>query len=161
MQRPVDADISSIKQAFSGSAPMPMELFRRFEGAAGVEIIEGYGLTEVTCLVSVNPPIGSKKVGSVGLPLPYTDVKIITQEDGKFKECSVDEIGEISISNPGVFAGKTYTEDDKNKDLYYKKKYLRTGDLGRKDSDGFVWITGRAKDLILSLIHISEPTRPC
>ena len=79
---------------------MPMELFRRFEGAAGVEIIEGYGLTEVTCLVSVNPPIGSKKVGSVGLPLPYTDVKIITQEDGKFKECSVDEIGEISISNP-------------------------------------------------------------
>ena len=55
MQRPVDADISSIKQAFSGSAPMPMELFRRFEGAAGVEIIEGYGLTEVTCLVSVNP----------------------------------------------------------------------------------------------------------
>ena len=81
--------------------------------------------------------------------MPYTDVKIITQEDGKFKECSVDEIGEISISNPGVFAGKTYTEDDKNKDLYYKEKYLRTGDLGRKDSDGFVWITGRAKDLII------------
>lgn len=157
MQRPVDADISSIKQAFSGSAPMPMELFRRFEGAAGVEIIEGYGLTEVTCLVSVNPPIGSKKVGSVGLPLPYTDVKIITQEDGKFKECSVDEIGEISISNPGVFAGKTYTEDDKNKDLYYKKKYLRTGDLGRKDSDGFVWITGRAKDLIIRGGHNIDP----
>ena len=157
MQRPVDADISSIKQAFSGSAPMPMELFRRFEGAAGVEIIEGYGLTEVTCLVSVNPPIGSKKVGSVGLPLPYTDVKIITQEDGKFKECSVDEIGEISISNPGVFAGKTYTEADKNKDLYYKKKYLRTGDLGRKDGDGFVWITGRAKDLIIRGGHNIDP----
>jgi len=157
MQRPVDADISSIKQAFSGSAPMPMELFRRFEGAAGVEIIEGYGLTEVTCLVSVNPPIGSKKVGSVGLPLPYTEVKIITQEDGKFKECSVDEIGEISISNPGVFAGKTYTEDDKNKDLYYKKKYLRTGDLGRKDGDGFVWITGRAKDLIIRGGHNIDP----
>ena len=157
MQRPVDADISSIKQAFSGSAPMPMELFRRFEGAAGVEIIEGYGLTEVTCLVSVNPPIGSKKVGSVGLPLPYTDVKIITQEDGKFKECSVDEIGEISISNPGVFAGQTYTEDDKNKDLYYKKKYLRTGDLGRKDGDGFVWITGRAKDLIIRGGHNIDP----
>jgi len=157
MQRPVDADISSIKQAFSGSAPMPMELFRRFEGAAGVEIIEGYGLTEVTCLVSVNPPIGSKKVGSVGLPLPYTDVKIITQEDGKFKECSEDEIGEISISNPGVFAGKTYTEDDKNKDLYYKKKYLRTGDLGRKDGDGFVWITGRAKDLIIRGGHNIDP----
>jgi len=157
MQRPVNADISTIKQAFSGSAPMPMELFRRFEGAAGVEIIEGYGLTEVTCLVSVNPPIGSKKVGSVGLPLPYTDVKIITQEDNKIKECSVDEIGEISISNPGVFAGNTYTEDDKNKDLYYKKKYLRTGDLGRKDSDGFLWITGRAKDLIIRGGHNIDP----
>ena len=157
MQRPVDADISTIKQAFSGSAPMPMELFRRFEGAAGVEIIEGYGLTEVTCLVSVNPPIGSKKVGSVGLPLPYTDVKIITQNDEKFKECSVDEIGEICISNPGVFAGNTYTENDKNRDLYYKKKYLRTGDLGRKDSDGFVWITGRAKDLIIRGGHNIDP----
>ena len=89
--------------------------------------------------------------------MPYTDVKIITQEDGKFKECSVDEIGEISISNPGVFAGKTYTEDDKNKDLYYKKKYLRTGDLGRKDSDGFVWITGRAKDLIIRGGHNIDP----
>ncbi|MEO1607704.1 MAG: AMP-binding protein, partial [Pseudomonadota bacterium] len=77
MQRPVDADISSVKQVFSGSAPLPVELYKRFENAAGVEVIEGYGLTEATCLVSCNPIGGIKKIGSVGIPFPYTDVKIL------------------------------------------------------------------------------------
>ncbi len=149
MQRPIDADVSTIKTAFSGSAPMPTELFRRFEEATGVEVIEGYGLTEATCLVSVNPPLGSKRIGSVGYQLPYTDVKIVKESNGKLKECAVDEAGEVCISNPGVFDGNTYTDQDKNKDLYYKKKYLRTGDLGRVDADEFLWITGRAKDLII------------
>ena len=159
MQLPVDADISSVKTSFSGSAPLPLELFRRFEEASGVTIVEGYGLTEATCLVSCNPVEGEKKVGSVGLKFPYTDIKIIKSEKGNLVECKTDEVGEICISNPGVYAGNTYTEADKNADLYYKKKYLRTGDLGRKDSDEYLWITGRAKDLIirgghLSLIHI-------
>ena len=149
MQRPVDADISSVKTSFSGSAPLPLELFRRFEEASGVTIVEGYGLTEATCLVSCNPVEGEKKVGSVGLKFPYTDIKIIKSEKGKLVECKTDEVGEICISNPGVYAGNTYTEADKNADLYYKKKYLRTGDLGRKDSDEYLWITGRAKDLII------------
>ena len=157
MQRPVDADVSSIKTAFSGSAPMPTELFRRFEEATGVEVIEGYGLTEATCLVSCNPPLGSKRIGSVGYQFPYTDVKIVKEENGKLKECSVDEVGEVCISNPGVFDGSTYTDQDKNKDLYYKKKYLRTGDLGRVDNDQFLWITGRAKDLIIRGGHNIDP----
>ena len=72
MQRPVNADISSLRTAFSGSSPLPVELFKRFEAATGVEVVEGYGLTEVTCLVSCNPDQGLKKVGSVGLPLPHT-----------------------------------------------------------------------------------------
>ena len=149
MQRPIDADVSTIKTAFSGSAPMPTELFRRFEEATGVEVIEGYGLTEATCLVSCNPPLGSKRIGSVGYQFPYTDVKIVKEINGKLKECAVDEAGEVCISNPGVFDGNTYTDHDKNQDLYYKKKYLRTGDLGRVDADEFLWITGRAKDLII------------
>ena len=157
MQRPVDADVSSIKTAFSGSAPMPTELFRRFEEATGVEVIEGYGLTEATCLVSCNPPLGSKRIGSVGYQFPYTDVKIVKEENGKLKECAVDEVGEVCISNPGVFDGSTYTDQDKNKDLYYKKKYLRTGDLGRVDNDQFLWITGRAKDLIIRGGHNIDP----
>ena len=157
MHRPVDADISSVKTSFSGSAHLPVELFRRFEEASGVTIVEGYGLTEATCLVSCNPVEGEKKIGSVGLKFPYTDLKIIKPEKGKLVECKTDEVGEICISNPGVFAGNTYTEADKNADLYYKKKYLRTGDLGRKDSDEYLWITGRAKDLIIRGGHNIDP----
>jgi fatty-acyl-CoA synthase/long-chain acyl-CoA synthetase len=127
MQRPVDADISTVKNAFSGSAPMPLELFKRFEGATGMTVIEGYGLTEATCLVSCNPPEGEKKVGSVGVPFPYTD------------------------------AGNTYTEPEKNRDLYHYGTHLRTGDLGRIDPDGYLWITGRAKDLIIRGGHNIDP----
>jgi fatty-acyl-CoA synthase/long-chain acyl-CoA synthetase len=157
MQRKVDADISSIKTAFSGSAPMPMELFKRFESACGVTICEGYGLTEATCLVSVNPVDGEKKVGSVGIPFPYCDVRIVKQTTEGPVECAVDEIGEICVSNPGVFAGNTYTEADKNKDLFYQDTHLRTGDLGRVDGDGYLWITGRAKDLIIRGGHNIDP----
>lgn len=157
MQRPVDADISSVKTSFSGSAPLPLELFRRFEEATGVAIVEGYGLTEATCLVSCNPPDGEKKVGSIGLRFPYTDVRIVKSVDGALVECAVDEIGEICVSNPGVYAGNTYTEADKNKDLYYQGTHLRTGDLGRIDGDDYLWITGRAKDLIIRGGHNIDP----
>ena len=157
MQRKVDADISSIKTAFSGSAPLPVELFRRFEKATGVEIIEGYGLTEATCLVSVNPVDGEKKIGSIGITFPYTDVKIYKNTPDGPVEAAVDEIGEICISNPGVYAGHTYTEAAKNVDLFYNDKYLRTGDLGRYDSDQYLWITGRAKDLIIRGGHNIDP----
>ncbi len=157
MQRSVDADISSLKLAFCGSAPLPLELYRRFEAAAGVTICEGYGLTEATCLVSCNPPDGEKKVGSVGIPFPYTDVKIVRHTEDGHAECAVDEAGEICVSNPGVIAGGTYTDAEKNSDLYAFDRYLRTGDLGRVDSDGYVWITGRAKDLIIRGGHNIDP----
>ncbi|MBV7395778.1 acyl-CoA synthetase [Mameliella sediminis] len=157
MQRKVNADISSIQIAFSGSAPMPMELFKRFESACGVTICEGYGLTEATCLVAVNPVDGEKKVGSVGVPFPYTDVKIVKVVDGAPVECAVDEIGEICVSNPGVYVGKTYTEAAKNAELFHFGTHLRTGDLGRLDADGYLWITGRAKDLIIRGGHNIDP----
>lgn len=157
MQREVNADISTVKTAFSGSAPMPLELFKRYEGTSGVSIVEGYGLTEATCLVSCNPPDGIKKVGSVGIPFPYTDVRIYHDAQEGPVECAVDEVGEICVSNPGIFAGNTYTEAAKNKDLYHHEKYLRTGDLGRIDEDGYLWITGRAKDLIIRGGHNIDP----
>ncbi|MEL6689469.1 MAG: acyl-CoA synthetase [Pseudomonadota bacterium] len=157
MQRPVDADVSSLKTAFSGSAPLPVELFKRFEAASGVEIIEGYGLTEATCLVSCNPIGGTKKIGSIGITFPYTDVKIVNETADGPQTCAVDEVGEICISNPGVYAGKTYTEEAKNKDLFHWGTHLRTGDLGRVDEDGYVWITGRAKDLIIRGGHNIDP----
>lgn len=157
MQVPVDADISSVKKAFSGSAPLPLELFRRFEEATGVTIIEGYGMTEATCLVSGNPVDGEKKVGSIGLTYPYTDVRIVKGTPDGPVECGTDEIGEICVSNPGVYAGHTYTETEKNQDLFYQGTHLRTGDLGRIDADGYLWITGRQKDLIIRGGHNIDP----
>jgi len=158
MQRPVDADISSLRTAISGSAALPIELYNRFLSATGVQIAEGYGLTEATCLVSCNPVDGLKKVGSVGLPLPYTEVRILEHRpDGTVRDCEIDEIGEICVANPGVFAGSTYTEDDRNADLFDDDIYLRTGDLGRMDADGYLWITGRAKDLIIRGGHNIDP----
>ena len=156
MQRPIDADVGSVKTAFSGSAPLPLELFRRFEEATGVTLVEGYGLTEATCLVSCNPMDGEKKVGSIGIPLPYCDVKVFKSTPDGPIEADVDEVGEICVANPGVYVGKTYTEDDKNKDLYFGN-HLRTGDLGRVDADGYLWITGRAKDLIIRGGHNIDP----
>ncbi|MEL6168066.1 MAG: acyl-CoA synthetase [Pseudomonadota bacterium] len=158
MQRPVDADLSTVKRAFSGSSPLPVELYNRFEKAAGIQLIEGYGLTEATCLVSCNPLHGEKKIGSVGIPFPYTDVKILTHtDDGRVIEEGVDEVGEICVANPGVFAGSTYTESDKNLHLFHYDRYLRTGDLGRLDADGYLWITGRAKDTIIRGGHNIDP----
>jgi acyl-CoA synthetase (AMP-forming)/AMP-acid ligase II len=160
MQRKVDADISTLRLAFCGSAPLPLELYRRFEEAAGVTICEGYGLTEATCLVSVNPPSGEKRVGSIGVPFPYTDVRIVDPAKGDIM--GTEEIGEICVSNPGIYEGHTYTEAEKNIGLFYpgdqsEAQYLRTGDLGRKDADGYVWITGRAKDLIIRGGHNIDP----
>ncbi len=157
MQRPVDADVSTVKTSFSGSAPLPLELFNRFEKATGVTIVEGYGLTEATCLVSCNPVDGEKKVGSVGIRFPHSDVRIFKVVNGEPVECGTDEVGEICVSNPGVWAGNTYTEEAKNKDLYHHGKYLRTGDLGRIDGDNYIWITGRAKDLIIRGGHNIDP----
>jgi fatty-acyl-CoA synthase len=159
MQRPVNADISSLNAVFCGSAPLPVELFRRFQTATGVEILEGYGLSEATCLISVNPKAGLRKVGSVGVILPYTDVKIFhCDSSGKvLKTMKTEEVGEICVSNPGVVVGATYTDASKNNGLYANKKYLRTGDLGRFDKDGYLWITGRAKDLIIRGGHNIDP----
>ncbi|SDL19415.1 acyl-CoA synthetase [Paracoccus chinensis] len=157
MQRPVNADVSSLRTAISGSAALPVELYNRFKQATGVEIAEGYGLTEATCLVSCNPVDGLKKVGSVGIPLPYTHVRILRRTPEGFKDCGTDEVGEICVANPGVFEGSTYTETDKNHDLFAEDRFLRTGDLGRIDADGYLWITGRAKDLIIRGGHNIDP----
>ena len=158
MQRPVDANVSSLQFALCGSAPLPVGLFNRFEEATGVKILEGYGMTEATCTVSINPPDGERKIGSVGLRFPYTDVQILhCDEAGNVtRECAVDEVGEICVMNPGVFPG--YTDPRRNEGLFTQPGgFLRTGDLGRLDADGYLWITGRAKDLIIRGGHNIDP----
>ncbi|MGM0585690.1 MAG: acyl-CoA synthetase [Pseudomonadota bacterium] len=159
MQREVKSDVSTLTYALCGSAPLPRGLFERFEQATGVRILEGYGMTEATCLVSCNPVDGERKIGSVGLPFPYTDVRILhCDEVGNVaKECGTDEIGEICVRNPGVRPGETYTDPERNVGLYAEGDWLRTGDLGRIDADGYIWITGRAKDLIIRGGHNIDP----
>ncbi len=160
MQHKVDADVSTLRYALCGSSPLPVELFKRFQEATGVEIIEGYGMTEATCLISVNPPDGEKKIGSVGLPYPYTEIKIlICNDNGSIqKECDIDEVGEVCVFNPGVILNGTYTDPEKNKGLYPDDRFMRTGDLGRIDKDGYLWLTGRAKDLIIRGGHNIDPS---
>jgi fatty-acyl-CoA synthase len=84
-------------------------------------------------------------------------VRILKRTNGGFVECAVDEVGEICVASPGVFEGSTYTEVDKNRDLFAEGRFLRTGDLGRLDADGYLWITGRAKDLIIRGGHNIDP----
>ena len=158
MQRPVkNADISTVRKSIVGSSPLPRDLFKRFEDATGVNILEGYGMTEATCMLAINPPDGEKKIGSVGLIAPYTEIKIIKPSSDGPVECVVDEIGEICALNPGIWPGNTYTEAARNEGLFYQDKYLRTGDLGRFDADQYLWITGRAKDLIIRGGHNIDP----
>ncbi|TDL74843.1 acyl-CoA synthetase [Palleronia sediminis] len=158
MQRKVDADISSLQLAFSGSAPLPVELYRRFEEAAGVTIAEGYGLTEATCLVSINPPDGTPKIGSVGVPFPHTELRIYHDTEDGPKQCPRDVVGEICVASPGVTPGTTYADSARTRELYFDGRFLRTGDLGRIDADGFLWITGRSKDVIIRGGHNIDPS---
>ncbi len=158
MQYPVNADVSSLRLALSGSAAMPTELFNRFENATGVKILEGYGMTEATCLVSINPPHGNRKIGSVGLPFPYCDLRIrqCGPDGAVLRDCATEEIGEICVRNPGV-GPRVYKEAPRNAGMLTPDGFLRTGDLGRIDADGYLWITGRAKDLIIRAGHNIDP----
>lgn len=153
VQRPVRADVSSLRSAISGSAPLPLDLARRFQEATGVQIAEGYGLTEATCLVSCNPVDGLRKTGSAGLPLPYTDVVILRGDT----PVAAGETGEICVKNPGVAPDGPYADPGRNAGLITPEGYLRTGDLGRLDADGYLWITGRAKDIIIRGGHNIDP----
>lgn len=161
MAQPVDADVSSLRYAISGSAPMPREHFRRFEEATGVRVLEGYGMTEATCLIAINPPFGERRIGSVGLPFPYTDVRILVCDaDGAVtRECATGETGEICVRGPGTVPGATYTDAARNHGLFTDDGFLRTGDLGRLDAEGYLWITGRAKDLIIRGGHNIDPAQ--
>jgi len=152
-----DADISSLRYAICGAAPLSVELFKRFEDHSGMKILEGYGLTEGTCASSFNPYHGQQKVGSIGLRLPYMQMKIfIVDGEGNFvREAAVDEIGAVCIKGPNVFNG--YLDDAHNQGIRPKEGWLNTGDLGRQDADGYYWLTGRTKELIIRGGHNIDP----
>lgn len=152
-----DADISSLRYLVCGAAPLSVELFKRFEAHSGMKIIEGYGLTEGTCASCMNPYFGERKIGSIGLRLPYQEMKILNvDEDGKYvREAATDEIGEVCIKGPNVFKG--YLEESHNKRIWPLPDWFNTGDLGRQDKDGYFWLTGRRKELIIRGGHNIDP----
>lgn len=158
LQTPLQSeDISSLKHVRCGAAPMPVEVFKTFETQTGIKIIEGYGLTEGTCSSTGNPLYGERRIGSVGLRYPYQEVKIAhLDETGKYiRDCVSEEIGHIVMRGPQVIPG--YLQESHNQNLWVADGWLNTGDLGRQDADGYFWITGRAKDIIIRGGHNIDP----
>lgn len=155
-------DISSLEFGICGAAPMPVEVFRTFEARTGLRILEGYGLTEGTCVSSVNPPGGERRLGSIGIRLPGQKMKaVVLDEAGRYlRDCAPDEAGLIVISGPNVFDG--YLQPEHNRGLWIdlgdREKWLNTGDLGRADADGYFWLTGRKKDIIIRGGHNIDPS---
>jgi fatty-acyl-CoA synthase len=151
------ADISSLRYLICGAAPLSVELFKRFEEHSGMKILEGYGLTESTCASCVNPKDGERKIGSVGIRLPYQQVKVaIADGDGNYvRDAGTNEIGVVCIAGPTVFKG--YVEDIHNRGIWIREGWFNTGDMGRLDEDGFLWLTGRSKELIIRGGHNIDP----
>lgn len=152
-----DYNLSSLKYAITGAAPMPKDIFLRFQKLTGLKILEGYGQTEGTCVSSFNPPHGESRIGSIGLRIPYQEMKVVhrLKDSTSFQDCEPEEIGNIIIRGPNVFPG--YTESSLNEESMLEDGWLDTGDLGRVDSEGYFWITGRARDLILRGGHNLDP----
>ncbi|MEM1402271.1 MAG: acyl-CoA synthetase [Pseudomonadota bacterium] len=153
---PGDTDISSLNWIMCGAAPIAPQVFRDFQQATGVNVIEGYGLTEATLFSAGNPEHGQKKVGSIGIRVPYQAMKcVILDDQGSYiRDCEIDEAGVIVVRGPNVFPG--YKQQEKNKAAFIDD-WLITGDLARQDADGYFWMTGRSKDLIIRGGHNIDP----
>jgi long-chain acyl-CoA synthetase len=137
--------IRSIRYCLSGSAPLPLEVARRFEELTGGAIVEGYGLSETSPATHVNPLQGERRPGSVGLPLPNTDQRI-TDPDNATRVLGVDEVGELEVRGPQVMLG--YYQHPAETAAVLRDGWLRTGDLARIDADGYCYIVDRKKDMI-------------
>lgn len=141
------ADLTSIKGCFSGSAPLPVEVIKAFEDKTGSIIVEGYGLTESTPVTHINPFHGTRKVGSIGLPLPDTEAKIVDLADGS-RETPVGESGELCIRGPQVMKG--YWKRPEATEETLRDAWLYTGDIAMMDEEGYFYIVDRKKDMIIS-----------
>jgi fatty-acyl-CoA synthase len=154
---PGQADISSLRFAAGGGSAIPVAVGKAIEDKFKLPVIEVYGMTEtssVHTMAFLDRPI---RLGSVGLPLPYSRVRIVKLDaDGRLeRDCAVDEIGVVIMAGPGVFGG--YLNEAHNKGAFVDGNWVNSGDLGRLDGDGFLWITGRAKDLVIRGSHNIDP----
>jgi fatty-acyl-CoA synthase len=157
---PVDADISSLRVAAVGASPLPAAVRETFETATGVPLLEGYGLTEAAC-ASVRSLPGHRRAGAVGQRLPYQRLRVVAG-DGTLCDLPPGEAGLLLISGPTVFPGYVLDRTSEGYRLDGLGKlvdgWLDTGDLATVDQDGFVTLTGRAKDLIIRGGHNLDPS---
>ena len=150
-------DLSSLKTFVTGGSTVPVELIRRIEREIGAPVIEGYGMTEVHCYSTMNPLHGERRAGSVGLRMPYTEVRIAdVAPDGTIRgDCPTGEIGHVLMRGPQVTPG--YLDPRHDRGAMLADGWLDSGDLGRLDAEGYLWLTGRSKDLIIRGGHNIDP----
>ena len=139
--------IDSIHICNSGSAPMPMETMKEFEGKTGAKILEGYGLSEASPVTHCNPPFAERKPGSIGIGYPSTEYKIVDIATGQ-EELPAGEAGELIIRGPQVMKGYWNMPEETANAL--RDGWLFTGDIAKMDEEGYVYIVDRKKDLIIS-----------
>ena len=137
--------IRSIKYCLSGSAPLPIEVARRFEELTGGSVVEGYGLSETSPGTHANPLRGERRAGSIGLPLPSTDQRIVDLETGT-RELGPGEVGELAVRGPQVMLG--YFGHPEETAHVLRDGWFLTGDAARLDADGYAYIVDRKKDMV-------------
>ena len=134
-----------IKVCISGAAPLSLETLKAFEEKfKRISLLEGYGLTEASPVVSLNPLRGVRKPGSIGLPLPGVEAKVVRDDES---EAKAEEIGELIVKGPNVMKGYLHQPEESQKSL--RNGWLFTGDMARIDRDGYIYIVGRKKEMII------------
>ncbi len=140
-------DLSSIRYCISGAAPLPLEVMKRFKELTGAKLVEGYGLTEASPVTHANPLDGLIKEGSIGIPFPDTDSKVVSLKTGE--DLPMGKVGELCVKGPQVMRGYWNMEDETKKVLT-EDGWLKTGDIARVDEDGYFYIVDRKKDMIIA-----------
>ncbi|MBN1883646.1 MAG: long-chain fatty acid--CoA ligase [Deltaproteobacteria bacterium] len=142
-----ETDLSFVKGFFSGAAPLPVETIHTLKESTGATIVEGYGMTESTTLITVTPWGGTLKPGSVGVPFPDTDIRIVDLETGE-KDLPLGEEGEIIFRGPQLCQG--YYNNPEETENSFRDGWFYTGDIGKMDEDGYLYIVDRKKEMIIA-----------
>ncbi len=154
---PIDAEIARIRVAYTGGSPLPTELAARFEAATGIPVRNILGMTECAGLVSIEPFAAPRVAGSAGLRLPFTDVRVARWNGAEVRPddtCATAETGVVVLRGPHVSPG--YTDPARDAGMF-QGEWLISGDLGHIDAQGYVHVTGRAKDVIIRGSHNIDP----
>jgi long-chain acyl-CoA synthetase len=140
-------NVKSIRACLSGAAGLPVEVQTKFQEMTGARLVEGFGLSEASPVTHANPVYGKNKIGTIGLPWPDTDAKIVDLETG-LKELGVGEIGELAVRGPQVMKG--YWNMPKETAIALRDGWLYTGDIATFDEEGYFKIVDRKKDMIIA-----------